>query len=131
MLHSRMAVCVERILHDHMQIRTDTSKNSGRVSHKYSVETTNKSEMFSLGLLDADPSSHEGVLNIMLWLHENCVADDQNIIPLLCNGDGLSIDRMRTAKERRCRGPTSADRLKVFVPSPQEFHLEALLLQVA
>ena len=92
-LRERMIVCVERMLVDIFPLLRVKIKQ--HVEHEYSQEMSGKSEIVCLGTLDASPSSHEGVLKIMEWLQNYCPRNDQEIIPILCNGDGLSLDRMR------------------------------------
>ena len=125
-----MFVCVMRILKGHFR-EFDTIKVQQHIQHEYSKEMSEKSRVTCLGTIDANPSSHEGVQLIMDTLHhyvpETAGGD---LLPLLINGDGLSMDRTRTAKINRCRAPTASTRLQGLVLSPQEFHLEALLLQV-
>ena len=100
------------------------------IPHRYSEEMSQKSSVTCLGTIDANPSSHEGTQVIMDALHAFVPQVGDAVLPVLVNGDGLSIDRMRTAKINRCRAPTPTARLEGLITSPQEFHLEALLLQV-
>lgn len=101
------------------------------MEHAYSAEMSERSKVISLGTIDANPSTHEGTLTIMEELHKYVpTGDDGKLFPVLVQGDGLSVDRMRTAKQRRCRTPTTTARLEGLVISPQEFHHEALHLQV-
>ena len=100
------------------------------IPHQYTDEMQQKSSLVSLGLIDANPSSNDGVTQIMRTLQRYCPLNGDDVVPILCNGDGLSIDRMRSAKEKMVRAPTALDRLEGLVPSPQEFHAEALFLQV-
>ena len=51
-------------------------------------------------------------------------------LPILCNGDGLSIERMVYAKRGRSNDGDMVQGLQHLVESPQEFHKEMILLQV-
>jgi (p)ppGpp synthase/HD superfamily hydrolase len=100
------------------------------VPHQYSQEMSKQSNLVTLGLINANPSSNDGVTQIMRELQRYCPRHGDKVVSILCNGDGLSIDRMRSAKEKMVRAPTAVDRLEGLVSSPQEFHAEALFLQV-
>ena len=128
-LKSREVEMVKRILVQHIGALKDISVEA-HIPHAYSAQMRKKSRVVSLGVLDADPSSDEGTQKIMDHLHTFVPQEEQRVIPILINGDGLSVDRMYSAKQRRCRAPTPQSRLDGLIPSPQEFHLEALLLQV-
>ena len=52
------------------------------------------------------------------------------VLPILCSGDGLSVERMVHTHMARVNGETIEDRLDGLVESPQEFHKEIILLQV-
>ena len=129
-LRARMIVVAMRMLRTHLTYCVEAEVED-HIEHEYSEQMSQKSELVNLGLFNANPSSNEGVTAIMGHLQEYCPQSEDNVIPILCNGDGLSIERMRTSKEKRCRTPTHLSRLEGIVPSPQEFHAEALFTQVS
>ena len=51
--------------------------------------------------------------------------------PILCSGDGLSVERMVHAHMSRTNGREHEHRLDGLVECPQEFHKEIILLQVS
>ena len=67
---------------------------------------------------------------IMEHLTQYVPAVGDQVQPILCSGDGLSVERMVSAHKARANGDTHEDRLDGLVESPQEFHKEILLLQV-
>ena len=56
---------------------------------------------------------------------------DLNILfQVICHGDGLSVERHRDAQRARAASNNEEGKLQGLVPTPQEFHKRALLLQV-
>lgn len=102
------------------------------IPHQFSKELYGKSNVLNLGVVHENPSSSDGVLQIMRHLQTYCPdgKDDHHVHSVLCNGDGLSVERMRTAKQDVARTPSSRTRLEGLVPSPQEFHKEGILMKV-
>ena len=85
----------------------------------------------NLGVVDADPSSTEGAIQIMEYLHKYTPdAQGGSYMPILCNGDGLSIERMVHAKRGRANSGDAEHCLQKLAESTQEFHKEMILLQV-
>ena len=66
----------------------------------------------------------------MEHLHAYVPEVDGELLPILCSGDGLSVERMSHAKRARTNADTKKDRLHGLVECPQEFHKEVILLQV-
>ena len=84
----------------------------------------------NLGVVDANPSSTDGTITIMEHLCQYVPQLEGGPLSILCNGDGLSIERMVHAKRGRCNAGKKAPGLCALVESPQEFHKEIILLQV-
>ena len=84
----------------------------------------------NLGVIETNPSSLAGVIEIMEALHQHVPIIDGKPIPVLCCGDGLSIERMTEAHHTRVTHTTPEERLEGLVEAPQDFHKEMLLLQV-
>ena len=81
-------------------------------------------------MVEANPASTAGVIRIMEHLHAYVPESDGSVVPILCSGDGLSVERMLHAKRARANGETKKQQLQGLVETPQEFHKEILLLQV-
>ena len=63
-LRSRMEIIVGRILQE-LNPSLKNVKISKHVEHQYNTEMTMRSNITNLGVIDADPSSHDGVLAII------------------------------------------------------------------
>ena len=83
-----------------------------------------------MGVVEANPSSTDGTIEIMEQLYRYVAVVNGRAIPMLCSGDGLSIERMIHALMGRANGWAHDKRLSGLVPTPQEFHKEIILLQV-
>ncbi|KAL7395577.1 hypothetical protein ABVT39_019611 [Epinephelus coioides] len=83
----------------------------------------------NLGVLSCNPSSNSGVIEIMTFLHQFVLVRDNKLLPILCCGDGLSVERMTNCHCARNTGETPSDRVEGLIPTPQEFHREMILLQ--
>ena len=81
-------------------------------------------------MVDANPSTTEGTIKIMEYLGKYVPHPVTGHLPILCNGDGLSIERMVHAKRGRANAGDMVPGLQHLVESPQEFHKEMILLQV-
>ena len=129
-LKKRMTVIVRRILVRHIPAFAEMKVNANaRIPHVLSHVMDMKSEVVNLGLLDADPSSTAGTVQIMTQLSKYVPEVNGELLHIPCNGDGLSVERMTHAKRARSRAVRHA-RLLGLEETPQEFHKEALLLQV-
>lgn len=84
----------------------------------------------NLGVVEANPSSTSGCIEIMSYLSQFVPVVDGKTRPILCSGDGLSVERMCAAHRARANGGSESARLEGLVESPQEFHKEILLMQV-
>ena len=85
----------------------------------------------NLGVIDANPSSTAGIIEIMDILHKYVPrkgTDSFFRIPV--HGDGLSIERMRDAMAARAASLSAGARFEGLEPVPQEFHRRVLLMQV-
>jgi hypothetical protein len=83
----------------------------------------------NLGVVDANPSSTEGTISIMQHLQTYCPETTEKQ-PILCSGDGMSVERMIHAQRGRVNGLTKEERVECTPPAAQEFHKEILKLQV-
>ena len=84
----------------------------------------------NIGVLEANPSSTEGVSRIMRFLHKYVPTKDGEVSPIVCHGDGLSVERMCDSQRHNAGGSTPTERLEGLVAAPQEFHKRMILLQV-
>ena len=71
------------------------------------------------------------MIEILSYLHQFVPTVDGSLKPIMCCGDGLSVERMIHCKRCRNGAETPTDRLEGLIPVPQEFHKEVLLLQVS
>lgn len=129
MLKKTMKVVVLRVLLQHMPVFSECHVVQ-HLPHTFSKECAKKSNIHSLGTIKADPASLPGVVDIMSKLHELCPKKNNSFQHVICNGDGLSMERMVSAKHLAARSSSAATRMEGLVPSPQEFHKEGILMQV-
>eukprot|EP00057_Strongylocentrotus_purpuratus_P003906 XP_003727623.1 PREDICTED: uncharacterized protein LOC100893656 [Strongylocentrotus purpuratus] len=87
-----------------------------------------KSEV-TLGVVDADPSTTQGMIRVMENLQQYVPVVEGKPVPCLLNGDSLTIERILNAQRARSNGEEWDDRLEGFHACPQEFHKERLHLQ--
>ena len=86
----------------------------------------------NLGVINANPSSTMGVIQIMKELKKHVPLDDGNVpFSILCNWDELSVERMIDARCAIADHEVVSDRLSGLEPSPQEFHKRCINLQVS
>ncbi|XP_038047575.1 uncharacterized protein LOC119721568 [Patiria miniata] len=128
-LKNLMVYLTMKILMQHLPVMDPMKRHVPRRKHQYSTEMCNKSEVVNLGVLEANPASTAGVIQIMQHLHAYVPEPNGQVLPILCSGDGLSVERMVHAKRARVNGESKMHRLQGLVETPQEFHKEILLLQ--
>ena len=83
-----------------------------------------------MGVEEVNPATTSGAIHVMEKLHSYVPIRDGKLIPILCCGDGLSVERMIHAHRARAFSAAPEHRLEGLVETPQEFHKEMLLLQV-
>ncbi|KAJ8311298.1 hypothetical protein KUTeg_011150, partial [Tegillarca granosa] len=128
-LRARMIVIDMRILKKYLQIFADCEVNQ-HIPHDYSEESSKRSRIINLGIFDHNPSTTACVISIMNRLHMYIPRLGENhFFPVLCHGDGLSVERMRDAKAARAASATKERRLESLEPVPQEFHKRCIILQ--
>ena len=130
---SRMEVIVQRILVKHITALQELSHRVvGHIPHAESEAMSTKSTVVNLGVIEANPASTPGVIEILNHLQQYVPFEDDGSVVrnIVCNGDQLSVERMTHAKRARIRGPSAKARLEGFVETPQEFHREGLMMQV-
>ncbi len=131
-LRLRQVVIVQRILTRHMDAFQELKGTVPKhVPHMHSAEMANRSEVINLGTIEANPASTAGVIDIMEHLGRYIPSGQEWVCRIPVNGDQLSVERMINAKRARALGPSPMDRMEWVVESPQEFHKEGILLQVA
>lgn len=128
-LKHRVSHIIERTMVDNIPALATIDVDP--LHHRYTKEMSGKSSIVNLGVVHENPSTAHGVSQIMDHLQQySPMENGETQVPILCNGDGLSIERMKAAIKYRARTPTSSSRLEGLLPSPQEFHKEGILLQV-
>ena len=80
------------------------------------------------GKSQENPSSTGGVLAVMDHLHTFVPTNGDRVLPILCSGDGLSMERMISAHHNRTVSATATGRVEGFKETPSEFHKETLLM---
>lgn len=86
---------------------------------------------FNIGVLDENPSSTAGVINIIEQLHKYVPKKaDGSPFKLITWGDGLSCERHVDAQNARANGADPFAKLQGLEPGPQEFHKRMILMQV-
>ncbi|ELT95941.1 hypothetical protein CAPTEDRAFT_186660 [Capitella teleta] len=126
---------VEQILQFHLRFLNKTTAAS-HSPHRFSKQAAQKSQIFyfvyypRLGfMLDISlflPFDKSFVIISLSWLPG---IDGERVVPQICYGDGLSVERMVDAKRARAQDPTPMERLEGFIPCPQDFHRRGLLMQ--
>ncbi len=130
-LRLREVVIVQRILTRHLEAFKELrSTVTQHVPHAHSLEMASRSDVINLGTVEANPASTAGVIDIMEHLSRYVPSTPEHVHRIPVNGDQLSVERMVHSKRARALGPTPMDRMEWIVETPQEFHKEAILLQV-
>lgn len=129
----RCAVIVQRILQKHIPwLNVPNVSAIQHIPHEKSATSTEKSKVINLGVIEANPSTTTGAVQIMQTLHKYVPqTGPQSCNPVPCHGDQLSVERMTKAKNARVRGRTSFGRLEGLVECGQEFHKEGINLQAS
>ena len=83
-----------------------------------------------MGVINEDPSSTGGVVNIMMELHKYVLSCGDKLHTILCHGDQLSVERMLDARRAMSGGESPKGRLEGLEPCPQEFHRRCIVRQV-
>ncbi|CAG2244498.1 unnamed protein product [Mytilus edulis] len=102
---------------------------SACISTQIFQESSKKSEIVNLGVLKENPASCRGVIEIMKYLKQYIPLDPNAMpIPIICNGDQLSVERMVTGRLAMAVSEAE-DQLVGLIPRPQGFHKRCILLQ--
>ncbi|XP_030839935.1 uncharacterized protein LOC100893656 [Strongylocentrotus purpuratus] len=126
----RATFIVRRILLEYIpELQYLKDKVPQRLLHKHTKDMQAKSECVTLGVVDADPSTTQGMIRVMENLQQYVPVVEGKPVPCLLNGDSLTIERILNAQRARSNGEEWDDRLEGFHACPQEFHKERLHLQ--
>ncbi|XP_052059697.1 uncharacterized protein LOC127700321 [Mytilus californianus] len=128
-LHNKMEILTQRILKKHCAAFEGTDVCM-HIPHRYSKESSKKSEIVNLVVLKENPASCWGVIEIMKFLKQY-IPLDRNAMPItvVCNGDQLIVERMVTGRLAMAVSEEAEDQLVGLVPRPQGFHKRCILLQ--
>ena len=85
----------------------------------------------NLGVIQQNPSSGRGVIEIMKNLNQYVPRINGKPFPLICHGDQLSVERMVDGRISMATSEDVANRLVGLEPRPQEFHKRCILVQVS
>ncbi|XP_038046724.1 uncharacterized protein LOC119720930 [Patiria miniata] len=128
-LKKRMCQILEHILKDHLPFLKQVECSAPK-RHQHSDALSKKSEIASLGVIDENPYSTSGSVRMLESLHQFVPSyGDENLYPIVCFGDGLSVEKMVDAKRAKASGASAVDRLEGLVQCPQDFHRRGVLLQ--
>ena len=97
--------------------------------HKYSHESGQKSTIINLGVDIEDPGTTAGGIKILRKKHQFVPMTHGVPYPIICYGDGGSVNVMKSAKRALSNEMTPTDRLEGLIPQPQDFHKRGILLQ--
>ncbi|XP_071500137.1 uncharacterized protein [Diadema antillarum] len=126
----RLVDVVASIMGKHMTYLEDLSRHLPITQeHEESAAMSKKSEMVTLGVVNANPSTTQGMVTVLQHLQQYVPEKRGSPIQTLVSGDGLTIERILHAQRARSNGENWKARLDAFTPAPQEFHKEILLLQ--
>ncbi|XP_030852129.1 uncharacterized protein LOC100893251 [Strongylocentrotus purpuratus] len=126
----RATFIVRKILLEYIpQLQHLKDKVPQRILHKHTKDMQAKSECVTLGVVDADPGTTQGMIRVMENLQQYVPVVEGKPVPCLLNGDGLTIERILNAQRARSNGEEWDDRLEGLHACPQEFHKEMLHLQ--
>ena len=84
----------------------------------------------NIGIIDANPSSTAGVIDIMCQLNHFVPRQGEAVRVIATHGDCLAVERMVDAKRARACDITPLSRLEGLEPMPQEFHHRGVMMQV-
>lgn len=130
-LRNRMEILVGRILVRHLDWFKMHFENisTPHILHGHSVETSQKSVLFNLGVFNENPSTTAGAIGIYEPLQQYIPSIHEEHYITVVYGDGPSCERGNDAQKARSNGLNLWERLEGLEPSAQEFHKELLLLQ--
>ncbi|CAC5414325.1 unnamed protein product [Mytilus coruscus] len=117
-----MEILTQRILKKHCAA-FEGADVCMHIPHRYSKESSKKSEIVNLGVLKENPASCRGVIEIMKFLKQYVPLDrNATPVPVVCNGDQLCVERMVTGRLAMAVSEEAEDQLVGLVPRPQGFH---------
>ncbi|XP_052767101.1 uncharacterized protein LOC128207930 [Mya arenaria] len=98
-------------------------------THKFEKESSNKSEMCNLGVMEGSPTSMPEVLKMIEKLHDYVPTDGTKLHKLITLGDTSFGKYHVEAQQARANSGTPLTRLAGLEPFPQEFDKRMLLIQ--
>lgn len=94
------------------------------------ITISNYFDQVNLGVIQENPSSARGTLEILKYLHKYVpIGQNGHPYPILCHGDQLSVERMVEAKLSMAFSEDETDQLTGLIPRPQGFHKRCIILQ--
>ena len=132
MLRQRMIHIASRILVKHIphfqQFYADAVM--WHIPHQYSAESSQRSNIINIGIIDENPSTREGTIAIMSNLQRYVPRRPDGTFRVIpAHGDGLSVERMTDSKRARAADLTDVNRLEGLEQTAQEFHHRGVILQ--
>ncbi|VDI38279.1 Hypothetical predicted protein [Mytilus galloprovincialis] len=128
-LRKDFIVEVKKILKTHLEFFTNMYLSEDNDDHCYSRQSSKKSKLIPLGVLNKDECKIAEMIDVMEDYHKYVpMGTDMNpfIIPLY--GDQLSVERANDAQNARINAESQWDQLQGLHPSIQEWHKRAIIL---
>ncbi|XP_053403746.1 uncharacterized protein LOC123554765 isoform X2 [Mercenaria mercenaria] len=130
LVREEMVLMVQRIITEYLSLFQPLKDSVLESRHMYETESAGKSELFNIGVINENPSTCDGVINIMEQLHKYVpVKADGSPFRILTWGDGLSCERHVDAQNARANGADLFAKLQGLEPAAQEFHKRMILMQ--
>ncbi|KAK3107416.1 hypothetical protein FSP39_014037, partial [Pinctada imbricata] len=129
-LRERMEIMVQHIIVKYFDEFKECTVP--RITHEFTEESDTKSHIVNLGVIQENPSTCKGTIEILKYLHRYVPQySDGKPYQTVCSGDQLSVERMIEAKLAMACSEEPSDRLDGLVPRPQGFHKRNIVLQDA
>jgi hypothetical protein len=117
---------IRRMLVKHMMyfkpLQNDTSIQ-WYIQHPYSEQSTQKSKILSLGILDINQSTTNGTKEILNYINKYFPQRGQRKLPMVVEGDALTVKMITTTMNHLCNSDPKDDKLDGPCPGLGQFHL--------
>ena len=100
------------------------------IEYKITPNRSLFSLQINLGVCQENPSTTAGTIAILENLQQYIPRTEEDDLPVITYGDGLSCERHNDVHMARSNGATVLDKLQGLQSQVQEFHKRMLLMQV-
>jgi len=100
------------------------------LTHEYSEEMAKKSVVHNISVIEANPSTTSGTIDICEHLQKYIPVVGETTHKIPCNVDQMSHERMTHSKRARTTCNDQLSQIKPLVENPQEFHKSGIVMQV-